>query len=131
MNSKQFAWQYLIENGSAGVTSSYYGGYDLVDKRMKYLDTGWDYRPIKVHYLKEIKDLGVDWNKTRAPVSELMSQFRGTFNDSSETEYLVGTLILTNGEKQSWIAESIKITNVFGMMAELGKSKERFKEIFG
>lgn len=130
MNSSQFAWLYLVEHGQAGVEHSYYSGYRLKDERMKHLYGSWNNTQIKNHYLKEIKDIGVNWNKTKAPISELKSEFEGTFNDSSEKEYLTGTIILNNGMKQSWIAENIEITNVFNMMAAIENSKSKFKEYF-
>lgn len=132
MNSAQFAWLYLIQNGMAGVEPAYYGGYDIVDKRLtpEKKDYG-DYGKFNSKYLHEIKTYGVNWAKTNSPRSDMVSQFEGTFCDSSEKEYLFGELVLNNGTKQSWCGESIEVTNVFDMMAEVHNAPDAFKEIFG
>lgn len=47
-----------------------------------------------------VKKIGVNWDKTKIPKSESHTVFNGTFN--SETEYkecLIGTLVLTDGQK--------------------------------
>lgn len=134
MNSKQFAWLYLIENGTAGVEHSYYGGYTLVDQRMDGIFKRFDHRSyeaVKQIYLKELKEIGVDWDKTSAPESNMVSQFAGTFSEADENEYLSGTLILNNGEKQTWIAEAIEVSNVFDMMAAVSEGQSKFTEMFG
>lgn len=134
MNSKQFAWLYLIENGVAGHSHSYYGGYDLVDKRLASVLKSSNYgnlEPAAEFYKKEIKTYGVNWNKTASPDTETVSEFNGTFaEDSRYIEKLTGTLVLNNGTKQSWIADALEVTNVFDMMAQVDNANNRFKEIF-
>ena len=135
MDSKQFAWLYLIENGHAGQTPSYYGGFDVTDARLKKkYKNGISYaETVKLNemYIKEIRKMGVDWSHTDAPRSALHSRFTDTFHDPEEKEYLEGTLVLKNGEKQSWSAEALGVTNVFDMMAAVSEAPAKFEAIFG
>jgi len=133
MNSKQFAWLYLIENGIAAVEHSYYGGYELVDKRMTGIFKRFDHNSeieVKQIYLKEIKEIGVDWNKTSAPESDMVAQFAGTFSEADENEYLSGKLILNDGKKQTWVAEKLEVSNVFEMMASVHEATARYNNLF-
>jgi len=134
MNSKQFAWLYLIENGVAGCRPSYYGGHELSDKRMSSVYRDFDctsLEAIKQIYLKELKEIGVDWDKTDAPDSNMVSQFAGTFSEADKNEMLSGKIVLKNGETQTWIGDNIKVTNVFDMMASVSEGHIKFGEIFG
>lgn len=138
MNAKQFAWLYLVEQGMAGRTPSFYGGYEVdSDSRdrcgVKVSDTyfwsdGPD--PLRSQFFKEIREHGVDWNKTRAPHSKTHSQFTDTFHDPIYKEYLEGTLVLNNGIKQPWCGQALEVTNVFDMMAAAHSAEERFARIF-
>lgn len=131
MNSKQFAWLYLVEHGTAGIEPSYYGGYSIKDARLKNEGLPWgDWKTFNKRYLQEIKIYGVDWDKTKAPISTMVSEFEGTFHDSSEKEYLFGEITLNGGLIQSWCGEAIEVTNVFDMMATISNSKHNFEEIF-
>lgn len=134
MNSKQFAWLYLIENGAAGVTNSYYGGYNLADERMDSVFKRFDcesYEAVKQIYLKEIKEVGVNWSKTNSPESNLVSQFAGTFSEPDQNEMLTGKIVLNNGVTQTWLADAIEVTNVFEMMAAVSEAPDRYSKIFG
>lgn len=137
MDAKQFAWLYLIENGYAGVKKAYYGGNDIVDKQAKVVaktKTRHDedcIDKIREVYLANIRARGVNWFETEAPESDYVSQFNGTFCDSTKTEVLVGTLMLYGGEQQTWTADAVKVTNVFEMMAKIDSAKEKFESIFG
>lgn len=137
MDAKQFAWLYLIENGNAGAEPSFYGGVDIIDKRLQkapYNDwmKGYEsYEKRREFYLKELKTYGVDWVKSKSPESDNISQFTDTFHDPTYKEFLVGTLVLKNGTNQHWCAEAIEVTNVFEMMAQIDGAKERFAAIFG
>jgi hypothetical protein len=134
MDAKQFAWLYLIEHGYAGMREGTYGR-NLVCPRVKAKFPndwmGWDfYKEAEQFYLEEIRTIGVDWDKTVAPRSDLVSVFNGTFCDAGEKETLVGTLVLKNGDEQMWVADAIEVTNVFEMMAFVDQAKDRFKKLF-
>lgn len=142
MDAKQFAWLYLVENGYANCRPSYYGGWDEVDpdddtpwyarKRAVSLSAyGKDFDARQTNALKIVKEVGVDWNKTQAPRSDMVSQFTDTFHDPDEKEFLEGTLVLKNGKKQFWCGEALQVTNVFDMMAAVHEAPDRFKEVFG
>lgn len=134
MNSKQFAWLYLIKNGDAGVRYSYYGGFILDDERMTHLYKPYDHKSlenIKSAYLKEIRDIGVNWTKTGPPSSDIVHLFNGTFNPSEYSEKISGVIVLNNGLRQSWVADNIDVSNVFNMMESLFNSAEDAKTIFG
>lgn len=135
MNSKQFAWLYLFENGLIGVQKSYYGGYDPLiedwNERFGDIYNMTSYERAKEFAFTQIKEWGIDWKKTLPPKSDIIYEFAGTFAESKETEFLSGTLILKNGEKQQWLAESLAVTNVFDMMAQIHKAEARYYQITG
>jgi hypothetical protein len=131
MNSKQFAWLYLVSNGMAGARHSYYGGYEQVDKSLPPLSWDKGLEQYKKIYLAQIKAHGVNWTKTKAPETGTHSIFNGTFADSGEEEHLEGVLVLNNGTKQNWIAEALEVKNVFDMMAAVHEAPEKFKQLFG
>ena len=133
MNSKQFAWSYLIKNGFAGVVHSFYGGYEAIDGEMfaKY-NRKWDWQLKALpEYRKMVKEIGVDWDKTKAPESDTVSLFTDTFHDPEQVEKLVGVLVLKNGRKINWVADALEVTNVFDMMEAVANAAADFEEIFG
>lgn len=135
MDSKKFAWIYLIEHGIAGHSPAFYGGYDLADKRLSTQIPRYNiydlncFELCKKLYLTEIKAYGIDWNKSIAPSSDMISRFNGTFAESTEEEYLTGVLVLNNGTKQHWTAEKLGVSNVFDMMAKVTEYSEKAKEL--
>lgn len=136
MDAKQFAWVYLIENGLAAVEPSYYGGHEFVDDVSSVVKNPRNYssidtKAIRDLYLQNIKHFGVDWDKTYAPLGTLYRLFEGTFCESSELEYLTGTLVLKNGSEQFWCSEAIDVQNVFEILARIDSSKALYTEIFG
>lgn len=136
MNATQFAWLYLIENGNAGLEKSYYGGYGAADERMRkaFSELGWDEQyknPFRDQYLAEIKQHGVNWTETKAPESDMVSEFQGTFCDSTQKEMITGTLKLYGGIEQTWQADALEIKNVFEMMEQVYLAPTKFYEIFG
>ena len=140
MNAKQFAWTYLINNGRAGVRPSYYGGVKLTDSGERvFIDTddvhnSWlydkDISKIRDHHISEIHKIGVDWNKTVAPESDKLSSFNGTFAPSSMDEYLMGTLILSDGSTQEWYSDPVPMTNVFEALGMKDEYEEKFNKLF-
>lgn len=132
MDSKQFAWMYLIEHGTAGGKPSYYGGVEIKDKQAKTIKGDYFkvHENIKKEYLKEIKRVGVDWQKTAAPVNDSLNMFTGTFSEPEKREYIWGELVLNNRTVQTWSVDALEVTNVFDMMAEVDEVKKRFKCIF-
>jgi hypothetical protein len=131
----QYAWLYLVENGAAGREPSYYGGYDFmegIEERFPNLNK-YDFREdrVKDAFLLDIARIGVDWSRTKEPTMDFFSQFEGTFNDSSQKEYMKGTLVLKDGSKQEWCAEKLEISNIFQMMAMVSEAESKFIRIFG
>lgn len=130
MDAKQFAWLYLIENGYAGVEPSYYGGWDLINSNSASVYSIDKMFSLKEEFLKKIREVGVNWDKTLEPESDSVCTFQGTFCDSKQKEYLTGKLVLKNGESVVWYADAIEITNVFQMMAEVDVATHRAMELF-
>lgn len=136
LTSKQFAWYYLVANGYEGVQ---YGTYGVFELRVDYSDPEYyKKRHRSVNYVKlteeakkKIRRIGVDWEKTCAPSSDSVSLFAGTFCDPDVKETLVGELVLKNGDKQHWVADGIKVSNVFDMMANMVEVLTNFDSIFG
>lgn len=130
MDSKQFAWLYVIEHGTPGRKR----GMEVLDDVL--LDVkidnprAWNASlEICAIYLDRIKRIGVNWDKTNAPTSDYYSEFNGTFNNPSDKEGLSGTLVLNDGTKQIWFADC-EVTNVFDMMAEVEQVKDKFNSLF-
>lgn len=135
MNAKQFAWLYLVEHGFCGVRSSYYGGYEPTKETMKAYPTfnPWDRSHIdalRQASINILRDRGVDWDKTEAPINERESEFNGTFNEPGHKEVLTGRLVLKDGTRQEWIADALEVGNVFEMMAAVHDAEKRFKGVF-
>lgn len=137
MDSKQFAWTYMVLNGYANVLKSYYGGYDPIDKNVaspkaeRFFDR---YNAYNEAFCKMIKEVGVDWEKTAAPSSDYEFEFAGTDCDSDRVEYMKGRLVLKNGYVQTWISDhriEDLARNVFDMMAAIDELKGKYVEIFG
>jgi hypothetical protein len=130
MDAKQFAWTYMVAMGTANATPSYYGGWDPVDKKIKTSRGHHGITSYHDAFLKMIREIGVDWDKTDVPMTDTHAQFEGTFADSSTKEYLDGCLVLKNGYEQHWIAEPY-ISNVFEIMADIDNFKQKFYDYFG
>lgn len=137
MNSKQFAWLYVVENGIAGKKPSFYGGYKYDEEtRVRFPNVdknSWIYPPdTTVHdtFIKDLKTIGVDWEKTKPPTSSFVSEFNGTFNEASTKEYLEGIIILKDGSKQNWIADKLEVSNAFDMMEQVSEAGLKYEKIF-
>lgn len=130
MDAKQFAWMYLISNGRANVEPSFYGGTDVVDSNVsgKKDKTGYYRFTYEEAFLDQIKSVGVDWDKTKAPKGKMYSEFTDTFHKPNEVEYLVGILSLKDGAEQFWMAKPL-ISNVFEQMTNIDVFKSKFKEL--
>jgi hypothetical protein len=129
MNAKQYAWIYMIDNGHANMTPSYYGGWDYIDDKGS-VDTRGRVVDFNAKYANQIREIGVDWDATQSPNGRSYSTFEGTFADPGSTEYLEGTLVLKNGSQQRWIAEPL-VTTAFEMMANIEKLQSKFKDLVG
>jgi hypothetical protein len=132
MDAKQFAWAYLVKNGCANLQSSYYGGREPVKPKEpgmleKNYMKSWDDA-----YIARIKHVGVDWDQTDAPQSDMVSYFLGTFCDEDgRKEVLTGTLILKNGHKLFYEADALEVSNVFAVMADTTELQNFYAEVFG
>lgn len=138
MEAEQFAWLYLIQHGHGGQKASGWGGFDFENSvsekypRDHKRDGVFGYEKYVTDILRaEIKRIGVDWKKTAEPETDYLMQFEGTDADSTRRNFITGVLILKDGSKQRWSANSIEITGVFKMMAAVSKSAVDFKEVFG
>lgn len=83
--------------------------------------------------LIKVKEVGIDWNKTKEPESSSNSCFDGTFADSSSTNTLLGDLFLKDGTQYKIGATSVE-SRMGDYIKTLGKfyeDKERVKNILG
>lgn len=119
MNAKQFAWLYLLEQGGV-VTDGDHIQYGLII-----------YNDRKKKAIQKIQSTGVDWNKTEAPKDTYEMMFMGTEADSERKEFLEGTLVLTDGTEQRWMAEAVQIKNIFELLEHASVAKEKATKYFG
>ncbi len=144
MKSERFAWYYLITHGIAGHEQNQYGGFDYLPEtkhlyaRQAWPTPSWPFESqhsimekTKAQYMTKIREIGVDWKKTNAPSNGSRSIFEGTDAASGREEYLYGTLVLLNGEKQSWEADALEVSNVFVMMENITESLNGAVQLFG
>lgn len=132
MNAKQYAWIYMIDCGRANKRPSFYGGWGTIDDNAPGGQAIINYGNVKEwdsSFIEQIRKIGVDWEATQSPHGESFSEFQGTFCDPGSKEYLTGTLVLKDGTKQKWVAETL-VTNAFTMMANIGTLQEKFAKIF-
>lgn len=134
MDSKQFAWFYLIKNGQANQRPAYYGGYETIDESIGVDVSNTKYGLFCQKHddtcIALIRKHGIDWDRTQAPDSELVHRFAGTFCDSEMVEYMVGDLVLKNGQKITYYGES-PTGNVFSMFENIESTILEAKEMFG
>jgi hypothetical protein len=129
MNAKQFAWMYLLKFGQYNVKPSYYGGYEVHNGGRMSPSPTYDQMVIsKKVAIGDLREFGVDWERTKAPSSDYYYEFQGTFCDASQTEYLSGTIFLKDGSEQFWCGEP-PIDNVFAMMENIDIFKTEFEHV--
>jgi hypothetical protein len=129
MNAEQFAWAFLIKNGSPDTKSSYYGGREPISPYAKKIMEEYSFGDQrKEFYLNLIKTHGVNWSRTYAPSSDTESHFLGTFCDPEQREVMIGDLVLNNGQTIHWVSDT-PTTDVFKMMADMSKLEEFAKEV--
>lgn len=130
----KFVWAYMLEVGErTNGTWSYYGSrfegikndglFYNYEKAIKEMDT------IK----NKVKEIGIDWDKTLPPKSNMESSFEGTFADSSEVETLLGELVLKNGSRYT-IGVSNADKRFSGYLTSLShfmEDQQRVKDILG
>jgi len=105
-NADKFAWRFLLDHGHVVGEWRYYAG-DF-EKHPK--------KTTKCHEL--IKEVGVDWKKTRPVEDSMRSEFAGTFADSSYVKVMYGTLILNDGSTWQWGTSDVDPTEIIRLMAE-------------
>jgi hypothetical protein len=97
LDTKKFVWAYLVKNGveTDGEWNYYGGGFRLANQKLEYGYVKYQERQNQIQ--AHIKSVGVDWDKTRMPESDVHYSFEGTFCDSSRSETLFGVLVLKDG----------------------------------
>jgi len=121
--SEKLMWLYLLKNGSVYKEWSYYGGrYEkspVLDGRMR----------------KEIKQFGIDWNKTRSVQDDYEDEFNGTFTGPMQCPTLSGKLFLNNHKNYKVgmnKEDSITVLDIVLDMIDIDlneKIDEAFKEL--
>jgi hypothetical protein len=127
--SLKFVWAYVIENGKLTNGKWNYYGSDFEDVFNDYRKT----EKATEEFRKKVREIGIDWNKTASPVSDMESCFDGTDHDSSRVETLLGVVILRDGSEYT-----IGVGNAdhrFGtyitFLKNLAEDKQRVKDILG
>jgi hypothetical protein len=104
----KIAWKFLVENGDVVKGWSYYGSmYEVMPVKTKNCS-------------KLIKEVGVDWDKTRPVRDDTETGFAGTFADhGDEVKTMSGTLILKDGSEWKWGATNVDARDIFRFVCEL------------
>jgi hypothetical protein len=126
----KLVWAYIIENGvvTSGKWEYYAGGFEC-----EYI---YDYTKRENNrkaLIEKVRQVGVDWTKTKSPESSMESCFEGTFSDSSDVETLLGTLYLKDGSEYLLGVANVekRFSAYVETIAELMADKERVKNILG
>ena len=121
----KFVWAFMIENGIITTGKwSYYGGHYYSDHSLG--KTGID------ALRKKVRDIGVDWEKTKQPESHQEQAFTDTFNDPDRVETLLGTLVLKDGSTYLMgCVDDHGFGSYVKKLAQLAEDKERVKRILG
>lgn len=128
----KFTWAYMIQDGKlTNGTWSYYSG----DFEAAY---GNDYDYAKANmamdaFRTKVKTVGIDWAKTSTPESSMESCFEGTFNESTNVETLLGTIILNDGSEYTvGVGNSEKrFSGYMKMLNSLMEDRQRVKDLLG
>jgi hypothetical protein len=132
MDALKFVWAYMLKEGiiTKGVFEYYSMGYEHTD------DVSWNYDKQlaqKDKLLSDVKSIGIDWDKTKEPVSSMNRIFNGTFDQDSNVESLLGTLYLKNG-KEYLIGVSncdTRFSSYVKNLMSLAEDKALVKDILG
>ena len=95
---KKIVWAFMLEHGCITEGEwSYYGGHFEYPKSIKNKSRE-AIEKFKDAVYFEIREQGVDWNRTAIPDFEHHTEFVGTGNDSNWVDCLLGDLHLLNGK---------------------------------
>lgn len=130
--SNKVVWAYMIAEGR--LTSgkwSYYGGDWETHK-----PNSWKWEEIdkdNKDFREKVKSVGVDWEKTRPPISSMESAFTDTFHDADEVETLLGTIFLKDGSEYTVGVSNAdkRFSEYVKVIMEYVKNQTRVKDIFG
>lgn len=115
MTATQYAWFYLVQNGS--ISS---------DPRVKSFDFGAYER-----FMDEIRTIGVDWFRTKAPITTVHEENLEPSLTTSEVSQIEGTLVLKNGVTQKWVVDALDFDTVYEMMSNTVEVEQQMLKLFG
>ena len=90
MRATKLMWAFMFAGGAPG-RASRWGGISMVNGVTCDMA------------LSLAKKYGIDWEKTKEPVSNRHGEFDGTDRDLDYVEYIEGTLVLKNGTTFNWL----------------------------
>lgn len=130
--SLKFVWAYMIEQGRVtnGEWSYYSGNFeDAYQNNHDYTARATIMNSVRL----KVKEIGIDWNKTKSPTSSMESSFEGTFSPSSYVETLLGVLVLKDGTEYTiGVGNAEKrFLGYLEILNNLMEDKERVKDILG
>lgn len=129
--SLKIVWAYMLENGKLTTGQwSYYGG------DWEGISSNWDWckdEEANKKFLAKVKTVGVDWDRTKHPDSEMNSAFTDTFHDSDDVETLLGTMFLKDGSEYIVGVKNtdIRMGDYIKMVKQMIEDKKRVSDIFG
>jgi hypothetical protein len=111
---------------------SYYGGANRTKEEIEqakyfcekyHIEKKWSYFD-DIEILKQIKVIGIDFDKSSLPESDQVSKFEGTFADSSSLDIVTGVLVLKDGQRIDYYAECKLNMDQFKAMQEFFEAAE-------
>jgi len=126
----KFVWAYMIKEGRE--TTGDWSQYSGFETKYNRYDPGQT-KQKKDLIAHKIQHIGIDWEKTKSPVSSQANKFNGTFVESSTVETLLGTLVFKDGSKvMLGVGNAEKrFCSYVENLAQFMEDKNMVKEILG
>lgn len=134
LDAKKIVWAYMLENGyeTNGEWSYYGSGYEpALGYPSKYDAKAMGAK--KNALLEKVRTVGVDWKTTAMPEPRTQPLFNGTFNEATNAESLLGTLVLNDGTKYliGCGDEEARMGWYVVQFAQFAADQERVRKILG
>jgi hypothetical protein len=130
IDALKFVWAYMLEQGHIleNLEWDYYLGF------VRIHGYDWELNKQADNDLQaKVKEIGIDWDKTKEPKSNQESMFTDTFSPNARIETLTGTLYLKDGSSYAiGVREcETRFSEYAIMLSKLAEDSNRVKNILG